>query len=353
MVLKVVIDPDQDQPRVFEHKDRVYPVWEPTYKEVLDKGFVGVVDFMGDDSSIAQSARTSYAKGTKKVRSDTGLIRYLLRHDHTTPFEMCEVKFHIKCPIFVARQWHRHRTASINEQSGRYSELLDEFHYPSSEDIMPQSKTNNQGRHGEISEHDKTAILEVMKDIFTQSYEAYEYLLGNAASPHTGYELNRLNAVEHVMSAMREKKSPITEEEIDEVVKKFSPPVIDQASNYPGLSRELAREVLPLSLYTQFYWKSNLLNIFRFLRLRMDDHAQKEIRVYAVAMYEMICKLFPVSCEAFDDYWLKSVRFSKMELDALLKTREKWINQALESFKKNPKVSQREIIEFEKKLTQS
>jgi thymidylate synthase (FAD) len=234
---------------------------DPDYKQVLDKGFIGLVDYMGTDNSIVQAARVSYGDGTKKASSDRALIRYLMRHEHTTPFEMCEVKFHIKLPIFVMRQLVRHRTASLNEYSARYSVLTDEVYVPNSENIKPQSATNKQGREGELDEETKRRISDDINESWDRDYSLY---------------------TEH--------------------------------SDNLNLARETARQVLPVGGYTECYWKSNLKNFLHFARLRMDSHAQWEIQEYARAMYDMVKLKFPVACEAFEDYQEQSVKLSKQEL---------------------------------------
>lgn len=232
--------------------------------KVLDHGFVKLIDYMGDDSSIVQSARVSYGKGTKSVNEDRGLIRYLMRHYHNTPIEMVEFKFHIKCPIFVMRQKIRHRTASVNEYSGRYSIMTDDCYIPELGRITSQSKSNNQGSTNDILEN-ASDIQEIMKLQTEESIKEYHGFLDS------------------------------------------------------GLSREIARINLPLSNYTEFYWKIDLHNLFNYLKLRMDSHAQYEIRVFAEAIYELIKSIVPVACEAFEDYRLKSVNMSKNELDILKK----------------------------------
>jgi len=232
--------------------------------KVLDNGFVRLVDSMGDDASIVQAARVSYGAGTKTVHEDRGLIRYLLRHRHTTPFEMVEFKFHIKLPIFVARQWIRHRTANVNEYSGRYSEMPDEFYLPESSEIRFQSATNKQGRAEDtVSEQDANFILSEMKALQDKSYQTYQTFLEK------------------------------------------------------GLAREIARIALPVSNYTEWYWKIDLHNLFHFLRLRLDSHAQYEIRVYAEAMAEIVKQIVPVAYEAFEDYILNTAYFSAPEMRAL------------------------------------
>ena len=227
---------------------------------VLDHGFVRVVDYMGDDTSIVQSARVSYGKGTKKVSTDSGLIKYLMRHRHSTPFEMCEIKYHIKLPIFIARQWIRHRTANVNEYSARYSILDKEFYLPATENLAAQSQNNRQGR-GEVLEGERAKnVLDILKKDAEQTYKNYETMLNV----------------------------------------RYDGTVIDE--NGIGLARELARMNLTLNTYTQWYWKTDLLNLMNFLRLRADSHAQFEIRAYADAMLDTLKKWVPITFEAFMDY---------------------------------------------------
>lgn len=230
----------------------------------LDKGFVRLIDVMGDDAAIVQAARVSYGAGTKQVHEDRGLIRYLLRHAHTTPFEMVEFKFHVKLPIFVARQWIRHRTANVNEYSGRYSEMHDEFYLPDPDQIRPQSTMNRQGRGDERMAPDRVAAITAsMAEAQASMYASYRSMLDD------------------------------------------------------GLARELARINLPLSNYTEWYWKTDLHNLFHFLRLRIDPHAQHEIRVYGEAMASIVQHVVPVAYEAFEDYSLHAMRFSRPELRVL------------------------------------
>ncbi|MDC1068097.1 FAD-dependent thymidylate synthase [Candidatus Kapabacteria bacterium] len=232
--------------------------------KVLDKGFVRLVDVMGDDDSIVQAARVSYGQGTKTVHEDRGLIRYLLRHKHTTPLEMVEFKFHIKLPIFIARQWIRHRTANVNEYSGRYSEMTDDFYLPDPEQIRPQSTMNRQGR-SEEELPDQTAMEIRTKLLNTQIklYDEYKDLLNK------------------------------------------------------DLARELARINLPLSNYTEWYWKIDLHNLMHFLKLRLDSHAQYEIRMFGQAMADIVKQIVPVAWEAFEDYQLNSMAFSGPESKVL------------------------------------
>ena len=228
--------------------------------KVLDKGFIRVVDYMGNDSSIVQAARVSYGKGTKKKSLDEGLIRYLLRHKHTTPFEMCEIKLHVKLPIFIARQWIRHRTANVNEYSARYSILDKEFYLPSQENLAAQSTSNRQGRGDVLEGKQAEEVLELLKSDAERTYDNYETMLNE----------------------------------------RFDGSTIDE--NKKGLARELARMNLTLNTYTQWYWKTDLLNLMNFLRLRADSHAQYEIRVYADIMLDTVKKWVPITYEAFMDY---------------------------------------------------
>jgi thymidylate synthase (FAD) len=235
---------------------------------VLDHGFVRVIDYMGDDSSIVQSARVSYGKGTKKVSTDEGLIKYLMRHWHSTPFEMCEIKYHVKLPIFIARQWIRHRTANVNEYSARYSILDKEFYIPDKEQLSAQSKINRQGRGDLITGDQANEVLQILKDDATRTYDNYEKMLNE----------------------------------------RFDGTIIDE--NKAGLARELARMNLTLNSYTQWYWKTDLLNLLNFLFLRADRHAQFEIRVYAEAMLETVKKWVPITHAAFLDYRVGAVHIS-------------------------------------------
>ncbi|MAD51602.1 MAG: FAD-dependent thymidylate synthase [Candidatus Marinimicrobia bacterium] len=231
----------------------------------LDKGFVRLVDSMGGDDAIVQSARVSYGQGTSKVSQDRGLIRYLMRHRHTTPFEMVEFKFHCKMPIFVARQWVRHRTANINEYSLRYSEARDEFYYPDPEHIQFQSALNKQGRSGEVPEELKQKVLEYFKENSERSFAMYSEL------------------------------------------------------NEAGVARELVRSLLPVNLYTEWYWKNDLHNLLHFIGLRSDSHAQYEIRVFSDAMAESVKKVAPFAWEAYQDYVVHGMRFSRIEQGILEK----------------------------------
>ena len=231
----------------------------------LDKGFVRLVDSMGGDDAIVQAARVSYGRGTSKVSHDRGLIRYLMRHRHTTPFEMVEFKFHCKMPIFVARQWVRHRTANINEYSLRYSEARDEFYFPDPEHIQFQSAFNKQGRMGEVPADLKQKVQNYFKEISEKSFGIY-------------LELNEA-----------------------------------------GVARELARAILPVNLYTEWYWKNDLHNLLHFIGLRSDSHAQYEIRVFSDAMADSVKTVAPFAWEAYQDYVVKGMRFSRIEQNLLEK----------------------------------
>tara|TARA_Y100000813_G_scaffold36287_1_gene24257 strand:- start:401 stop:1348 length:948 start_codon:yes stop_codon:yes gene_type:complete len=227
---------------------------------ILDHGFIRVIDYMGDDTSIVQAARVSYGKGTKKVNTDAGLIKYLMRHWHSTPFEMCEIKYHIKLPIFIARQWIRHRTANVNEYSARYSILDKEFYLPSKENLAAQSKNNRQGRGEVISGEQAKEVLDLLKGDAERTYDNYETMLNE----------------------------------------RYDGSIIDEKKS--GLARELARMNLTLNTYTQWYWKTDLLNLMNFLRLRADHHAQYEIRAYADVMLDTLKRWVPITYEAFMDY---------------------------------------------------
>ncbi len=236
--------------------DKEYPV--------LDKGFVRLVDYLGSDERIVQAARVSYASGTKSFRQDRGLINYLLRNDHTSPFEQVNFTFHIKMPIFVARQWIRHRTARLNEISGRYSVMTDECYIPDGEVISFQSTDNKQGRSEEpVPQEIRDTVTKLLREDQERTYAVYTELL----------EM--------------------------------------------GIARELARINLPLSLYTEWYWQMDLHNLFHFLKLRMDAHAQYEIREYAGTVFSIVREICPIACEAFEAHKLRSATFSGRELDEL------------------------------------
>ena len=236
---------------------------------VLDHGFVRVIDYMGDDAAVVQAARVSYGRGTKKVSEDKGLIHYLMRHRHSTPFEMCEIKFHVKLPIFVARQWIRHRTANVNEYSARYSILDREFYVPAEENLAAQSVSNRQGRGDVLQGNEAAQVLDLLRTDATHAYDHY---------------LTMLNESEDGLK-------------------------IDESRQ--GLARELARMNLGLNFYTQWYWKVDLHNLMHFLSLRADAHAQYEIRVYADVMVDLLKRWVPLTAEAFVEHRLHGVTLSK------------------------------------------
>ena len=235
--------------------------------DVLDHGFVRVIDYMGDDAAICQAARVSYGKGTKSVQNDEGLIRYLMRHWHSTPFEMCEVKLHVKLPVFVARQWIRHRTANVNEYSARYSILDREFYIPAPDQLAAQSVINNQGRGEALTGDEAARVLEYLKADSNRAYDHYEQMISD--------------------------------------------------DGQQGLARELARMNLPANIYTQWYWKVDLHNLFHFLRLRADAHAQYEIRVYAEAICAIAADWVPFAYRAFEDYRMGGATLSATALDCI------------------------------------
>ena len=243
----------------------------------LDHGFVRVIDYMGDDTAIVQSARVSYGKGTKKISNDKGLIKYLMRHWHSTPFEMCEIKLHVKLPIFIARQWIRHRTANVNEYSARYSILDKEFYIPSVENLASQSQINKQGRAENLSPEEAEKVIELLKSDAEQTYRNYEVMLNENSDGET----------------------------------------LDESSM--GIARELARMNLTLNTYTQWYWKIDLNNLLHFLALRADAHAQYEIRVYADIILDIVKKWVPVTYEAFEDYRVGGTQLSAKEILILKK----------------------------------
>jgi thymidylate synthase (FAD) len=242
---------------------------------VLDHGFVRVIDYMGDDAAVVQAARVSYGRGTRRVSEDAGLIRYLMRHRHSTPFEMCEIKYHVKLPIFVARQWIRHRTANVNEYSARYSILDREFYIPAPENLAAQSASNRQGRGDVLEGAEAGDVLDLLRADATRCYDDYAAMLneGPDGAP------------------------------------------LDPARR--GLARELARMNLTLNTYTQWYWKTDLHNLLNFLSLRADAHAQYEIRVYAEAMLETVRAWVPHTFAAFQDFRLGAVTFSAAMLSVL------------------------------------
>lgn len=270
---------------------------------VLDHGFVRVIDYMGDDSAVTQMARTSYGAGTKSISDDVSLIRYLLRHEHTSPFEGCEIKLHVKCPIFVFRQWIRHRTANVNEYSARYSILSREFHIPDAEHLARQSTDNKQGRAGEYDLDTAEQIRGLILDACMNSFDVYDCLI----RPE------------------------------------------DECGDF-GLARETGREVLPLNTYTEAYWKIDLHNLLHFLRLRMHPHAQLEIRLFAEMIWEIVKVWVPFTANAARDYSFEAVKFSRQEMEALRAFIVGETADPVYYFSKYLGVSKREIEEFRNKL---
>ena len=242
---------------------------------VLDHGFVRVIDYMGDDAAIVQAARVSYGAGTRQARDDRGLIRYLMRHRHSTPFEMCEIKLHVKLPIFVARQWIRHRTANVNEYSARYSVMDREFYIPTPEQLAAQSSANRQGRGETLEGEEAAEVLRLLRGDAAQTYDNYQRMLNQT----------------------------------------FDGETIDEGRR--GLARELARMNLTANVYTQWYWKTDLHNLFHFLSLRADPHAQYEIRVYAEAIGALTKAWVPAAWEAFEEYRLGGAHLSRAGLEAV------------------------------------
>jgi thymidylate synthase (FAD) len=263
-----------DAPPVATRRPTVPALEERLFRlvPVLDHGFVRVVDYMGDDGAIVQAARVSYGRGTRSVSNDRGLIRYLMRHRHTTPFEMATIKLHVKLPIFVARQWIRHRTASVNEYSARYSILDREFYVPAPDEVAGQSSSNRQGRGDVLEAEQAEAVREILRRDAMQTYDHYERMLNDTGD---------------------------------------GTPVDPDA---PQVARELARVNLTLAYYTQWYWKIDLHNLLHFLSLRIDPHAQYEIRVYGEAIAELTKAWVPLAWEAFEDYRLGSAFLSREEL---------------------------------------
>ena len=262
----------------FETRRATVPVLEEILYQplpVLDHGFVRVIDYMGDDAAVVQAARVSYGRGTRRVREDAGLIRYLMRNRHTTPFEMCEIKYHVKLPIFVARQWIRHRTANVNEYSARYSILDREFYIPEPEHLGTQSSANRQGRGEVLDGSEARRVFELLRADAERAYEHYGEMLNEDAAGNVRDEGRR------------------------------------------GLARELARMNLSLNFYTQWYWKIDLHNLLHFLHLRADAHAQYEIRVYAEVMRDTVQRWVPLTFEAFEDYRIGGVQLSAKGLDVV------------------------------------
>ena len=277
---------------------------------LLDHGFIRPIDYMGDDAAIVQAARVSYGSGTRRISDDRGLIRYLMRHHHSTPFEMCEIKLHCKMPIFVARQWVRHRTANLNEYSARYSILDREFYIPSQEVMAAQSQTNRQGREQQLSEEEARWVQELLTQDAMRAYDHYGEMLNEGLEGQP--------------------RDP----------------------SRTGLARELARMNLSLNYYTQWYWKIDLHNLMNFLRLRADPHAQHEIRVYADAiLYQLVQPWVPMTHQAFLDYQFHARTFSAQEI-ALLKTLVGKHQAELEELRPTAEMSLREWKEMLEVLSQ-
>lgn len=276
---------DEQRAEIAELRAETRPTLRPTVPAleevlyeplpVLDHGFVRVIDYMGDDAAIVQAARVSYGRGTRKVLEDRGLIRYLMRHWHSTPFEMCEIKYHVKLPIFVARQWIRHRTANVNEYSARYSILDREFYLPAREHLAAQSTSNRQGRADVLPPDQADRVLDLLREDAERNYRDYLWMLNEGTDD-----------------------LPADEERA-------------------GLARELARMNLSLNTYTQWYWKTDLHNLMHFLRLRADAHAQYEIRAYADAMLDTVKRWVPATFEAYEDYRSGGAHLSRGALDVV------------------------------------
>jgi len=288
------------RPTVPEMESQLYTIFP-----ILDHGFVRVIDYMGDDSAICQAARVSYGKGTKSVNNDRGLIRYLMRHRHTTPFEMCEIKLHVKLPIFIARQWIRHRTANVNEYSARYSILDREFYLPNPQDIAVQSSTNRQGRGDVLTAEQSAHVLDLLRRDSMQAYETYEHLLNDEGDG-----------------------TPVD-------------------PSLPQVARELARMNLGLNYYTQWYWKVDLHNLLHFLSLRADSHAQYEIRVYAEKIAELVAAWVPMAWGAFSDYRMGAAMFSGTEITLIQRALQ---GEDLDVLLPESGMSLRERKEFRNKL---
>lgn len=276
---------DEQRAEIAELRAETRPTLRPTVPAleevlyeplpVLDHGFVRVIDYMGNDAAIVQAARVSYGRGTRKVLEDRGLIRYLMRHWHSTPFEMCEIKYHVKLPIFVARQWIRHRTANVNEYSARYSILDREFYLPAREHLAAQSTSNRQGRADVLPPDQADRVLDLLREDAERNYRDYLWMLNEGTDDLPADE------------------------------------------GRAGLARELARMNLSLNTYTQWYWKTDLHNLMHFLRLRADSHAQYEIRAYADAMLDTVKRWVPATFEAYEDYRSGGAHLSRGALDVV------------------------------------
>jgi thymidylate synthase (FAD) len=301
-------------------------------------GFVRYVDHMGDDSAIVQAARVSYGAGTKTVNDDRNLIRYLLRHFHTTPFEMCELKLHIKVPLFVSAQSIRHRTFSVNQYSGRYSEMSSDMYIPELGQLKKQSSSNKQGGGELLDEQNRNGVQWLLKAANEHSLNIYKVLLG--------CDSDDKDSVREYKAICEQVYEPFTD-----ISGEGS--LLNEDYKKNALSRELARTVLPVSNFTEFYMKGNLLNWMKFVQLRSDSHAQWEIQQMSNAVWEILKELFPVAMEAFNDYMYQSVRFSRMEMELTKRILDKCevdiphiVNHSIDDIIKDYGMSKREINEF-------
>ncbi len=341
-------------------------IWRPQYKNILDKGFLGLVDFMGNDQTVVDAARVSYGTGTRRVSEDHGLIRYLIRNRHWTPIEMIEIMWHVRAPIFVFRQWHRHRACCLNEQSARYSVMTDDIYMPNPSVMKPQSSANKQGRDGAINENNIDACLLQIEHAYKESIQAYHYLLGETTTPSTSL-LKRKELVQdfaiqqiRVLQDTNKEWSPdkVTDKMIDTKIQEIADAhglsFTDGEFHDSGLSRELARMVMPLGTYSEMYWKCDLRNTFNFISLRSDPHAQHEIKVYSDQMLSLIEQIAPICVAAFIDYQLKGKSLSKMEVDVVrllykklnIANQDYEIDLTIEDTMKEAGAGKREIREF-------
>jgi len=345
--------------------------YEPTYVKMLNHGHIALMDWMGSDQDVVDAARVSYGKGTRRVSSDRALIRYLLRHRHTTPFEMVQFKFHVKLPIFVARQWIRHRTGSFNEYSARYSKLDAEMYIPLREQALPQSTTNKQGREvKELNENNYDAVVATMEHAFAEAFTSYLYLLGpeefttedgskRMTSPPPPDAINHralvwreaaINALMKMrdMAVERGEVFEIDDSQIDAKIKEYydANKLAIMDGDYPGLARELARCVIPVAVYTQWYWSVNLHNLMHFMRLRSDSHAQYEIRVYSDEIRNLIAPLVPFCMEAFDEYVMGAKQWSKTEFSVIRSLLSGIDKEVVSKELRQRGMTEREITEF-------
>lgn len=348
------------------------------YQKVLDHGFIGLISHMGGDQDIVDAARVSYQEGTIRTSNNRGLIRYLMRHRHGTPFEMPVFRFHVKAPIFVFRQWHRHRLASINEISARYSILSEDIYIPTAGATAAQSTNNNQGRSpDQLSDNDYAAVVAVMEHVITESIAAYRYLLGPQkvitdgvaqrnpdgsfvmtpqAPPPQAIQDRRNWCEQTALKSIAEARKLNTdivwdEQKVSETIHLYMEQngVPVESEKFQGIARELARGILPVAAYSEMYWQANLRSIFNFISLRSDPHAQVEIRRYSDTMLEMIREHCPIAVEAFEDYDLHGAHLSQMEIKLLMDVLKRTpvnIPGALQQYG----CSEREIDEFRKRF---